>query len=92
MIPKRWLILAVFAALFSAAPLYAAKHTKDSLETVKKNMKDKKAVLLDVRELAEWKAGRLKDAKLMPLSKLRRGVDPKEMVKGLDKKTIVYCH
>ena len=37
----------------------AAEHTKDSLDTVKKAVTDNKAVLLDVREKAEWDRGHL---------------------------------
>lgn len=68
------------------------EHTKDSLETVKKNLKDQKAILLDVREKKEWDAGHLEQAFLVPLSKLKEGTDPKTLVKDLDKKSIVYCH
>lgn len=68
------------------------QHTKDSLETVKKNLKEKKAVLLDVREKKEWDEGHLEQAVLVPLSKLKEGTDPKALAKELDPKTIVYCH
>ena len=73
-------------------PLQAAEHTKDSLETVKKNLKDKKAVLLDVRELAEWNKGHLKGAILVPLSKLKQGVDKKWLEKKIPAHKIVYTH
>ena len=73
-------------------PLQAAEHTKDSLETVKKNLKDKKAVLLDVRELAEWNKGHLKGAILVPLSKLRQDVDKKWLEKKIPANRIVYTH
>jgi len=70
----------------------AADHTKDSVATVQKNLADKKAVLLDVRELKEWEEGHLKDAQLAPLSKLEAGSDVKEFAKNLRKDTIIYCH
>ena len=73
-------------------PLQAAEHTKDSLETVKKNLKQKKAVLLDVRELAEWNKGHLKGAILVPLSKLKPGVDKKWLEKKIPAHKIVYTH
>ena len=47
--------------------LSAQEHTKDSLDTIKARLVDKKAVLIDVREQLEWDAGHLKDAKLLPL-------------------------
>jgi phage shock protein E len=68
------------------------EHTMDSLETVKKNLDEKKAVLLDVREKKEWDEGHLQQAVLVPLSKLKEGTDPKTLLKDLDPKTIVYCH
>jgi phage shock protein E len=68
------------------------EHTKDSLETVKKNLQENKAVLLDVREKDEWDEGHLEQAALVPLSKLKEGTDPKTLAKDLDKKKIVYCH
>ena len=70
----------------------AADHTTDSLETVQKNLNDKKAILLDVREENEWKAGHLLQALLVPLSKLRSGTDPQELAPALDKEKIIYCH
>jgi len=71
---------------------HAADHTKDSIETVKTNLAEKKAVLLDVREQQEWDEGHLKDAQLAPLSKLEAGMDVKAFAKDLKKDTIVYCH
>ena len=75
--------------LLSVGALSAqAQHTKDSLETIKKRIKEKKAVLIDVREQGEWDAGHLKAAQLVPLTKLRAGV--KENTLPKDK--IIYCH
>ena len=48
----------------------APEHTKDSLETVKKNQEAKKAILVDVREKKEWDDGHLRDAVLLPLSEI----------------------
>jgi len=86
-------ILGVMLLLLLSSSLKAAEqHTKDTLETVQKNLQDKKAILLDVREQNEWDAGHLKAARLMPLSKLRAGADPQTLVKEIDKETILYCH
>ncbi len=74
--------------LMSASVAYGQQHTKDSLDTVKANLKAKKAVLIDVRERDEWKAGHLKAAQLVPLSELKRG----KGTDRLDKKKIIYCH
>jgi phage shock protein E len=67
-------------------------HTKDSLDTVKSNVKDGKAVIIDVREQGEWDAGHLKGAVLMPMSKLRNEKQAAEMLKSLSKDKIIYTH
>jgi phage shock protein E len=67
-------------------------HTKDSLDTVKANVKEGKAVIVDVREQDEWDAGHLKGAILIPRSKLAEGAEAAELVKNLDKSKIVYTH
>jgi len=78
----------------STAPTQAAKHTSDSIKTIKEGLKKKKAVIIDVREKREWDTGHLEKAKLVPLSKLKDPTELKEMMKKLpkDKKTIIYCH
>ena len=70
----------------------SAGHTTDTLDIVRQRVKDKKAVLLDVREKAEWDAGHLKSSKLIPLSVVRTGRLTKEMQKNLPKDKPVYCH
>jgi phage shock protein E len=70
----------------------AADHTKDTLPTVKKNVEDKKAVLVDVREQSEWDDGHIDGAVLLPLSELRKGVDKKVLAKQLPKDRVVYTH
>ena len=68
------------------------KHTEDTFEKIKENMKAKKAVLVDVREKKEWDAGHLKDAKLVPWSKLRFA-SPRKKIDALpNDDMIVYCH
>ena len=71
-------------------------HTTDTLETVKKNLKDEKALLIDVREEREWKAGHLEIAKFVPLSRLeanaRNSKFAGELAKELPKEKIIYCH
>ena len=77
--------------LFPAA-LAAADHTTDTPEQVKKAVAEKKAVLIDVREQREWQAGHLKDAELLPLSKLKKGVAKEEVEKIILKGKIAYLH
>jgi phage shock protein E len=70
----------------------AADHTKDTIATIKKNLAAKKAVLIDVREKAEWERGHLKAAILVPLSMLSEKEQEAKVVKLLPKKKIIYCH
>ncbi len=86
------LVLGVLAAR-------AAQHTTDTLEQVKSRIKEKKAVLIDVREQAEWNRGHLQGALLIPLSELtvweRDGIPPArraEVDKAIPKGAILYCH
>ena len=70
----------------------AQEHTKDSLDTVKKALAEKKAVLIDVREKSEWDKGHLKDASLLPLSSLKEKELPKDLAKLLPKDKVAYLH
>ena len=83
---------AIALLAFFAANTPAAEHTKDPLDAVKKSIADGKAVLVDVREQGEWDDGHLKDAKFMPLSKLKAGIKPDDAAKIIPKDKIVYCH
>src|SRR5262249_20068846 len=62
----------------------------------KQQLSEQKALLIDVREQPEWDRGHLKDARLVPLSELKRAqTDPAikdKLAKGLPKDRIVYCH
>lgn len=81
-------VLLVGCALLLRVDLPAAEHTKDSLDDVKKNVSDKKAVLIDVREQSEWDDGHLDSATLVPLSALKKG----EQADSLPKDRIIYAH
>jgi hypothetical protein len=52
--------ISIVLTLLLAAAVRAGEHTEDSLDTVKKNLAENKAVLIDVREAAEWKRGHLR--------------------------------
>ena len=94
--PLRQTALASVALLLVALPAAAAEHTKDSLDKVRANLEAKKAVLVDVREPAEWKEGHLVDAISLPMSALKKGGTSEEFAKVLEeqlpKKQIVYAH
>lgn len=75
----------------------AAEHTMDSLETIQRNLAEGKAVLVDVRELAETNAGYVQDARRLPLSELTKADDPAAARKAIsqavprDKIVYPYC-
>ena len=79
---------AVFFAPVLATAEPESQHTRDSLETVKKNLDSKKAILLDVREQDEWDDGHLTAARLVPLSKIQLGLLPG----ALSQDKIIYLH
>src|SRR5580700_8765921 len=93
---KPTLKLAVAALLslccWFAPAISAADHTKDSLETIKKNLAAKKAILVDVREKDEWDDGHLKQASFMPLSEIPAKASGKMLEKQFPKGTILYLH
>ncbi len=93
LISTRWLcgLLTVLGIGCAAVPGLAAEHTKDSTETIKKAVADNKAVLLDVREKAEWDDGHLRDAKFLALSSLRNA-KADDLARVLPKGKIIYCH
>lgn len=81
-----------FFLMWNVSAVVAAEHTKDSLDVVKDKLKEKKALLVDVREEEEWDSGHLADARLLPLSDLEKGVPPEKLAKTLAKDKIVYLH
>lgn len=89
LLPASVMLLSLFAVSLASA---AEEPTKDSVDTVKENLKNKKAIILDVREQAEWDAGHLKGAKLLPSSKIKEAANLKELTKDLDKGQIIYTH
>lgn len=91
--------LPVFFGLVAASiatMLSGAEHSNDSLDKVKQDVAEHKAVILDVREQREWDKGHLESARLTPLSKLIAGKSSKEFQAALAKDApqgkIVYCH
>lgn len=67
-------------------------HTEDSLDDVKKAVEAGKAVLVDVRELVEWKAGHVKGAVHMPFRAMQEKVDAKKVKEEFkDKIVYTYC-
>lgn len=93
----RFLILCALAGILANAFALAAfaqdlEHTKDSLEKVKELVEQKKATLVDVRDLVEWNAGHIEGAAFLPWRELQDKPDEKKIKESLPKGTIVYTY
>lgn len=84
--------LFLFALASVSTLTMAVDHTSDSLETVKERVKEKKAVLVDVRDLVEWNAGHVRGAVHMPFRDLQDKLDAEKLREKLDKNVIVYTY
>jgi phage shock protein E len=85
------LLLAACASVTWVLAASAAGHTQESLPEIKKNVDEKQAVLVDVRERKEWQAGHIEGAIFLPLSTVRDGLTEEEL-KSLPKDKILYVH
>jgi phage shock protein E len=83
------LSLCLAGAALAAEPL---THTADSLDTVKKNVEAGKAVIVDVREQAEWDEAHVKGAILAPKSKLVVEAELAKLLKTIPKDKVIYTH
>ncbi|MFM7150011.1 MAG: rhodanese-like domain-containing protein [Gemmataceae bacterium] len=87
-----WVFAMAGMMLVGAPILVGADNESEPLEMIKKAVSEKKAILVDVREKEEWNDGHLEDAKSLPLSLLRKGVNQEELSKQLPKDKVIYCH
>ncbi len=85
-------LLALTMLGFLAPIAYAAEHSSESLQTVKTNITEKKAVLVDVREKSEWNQGHVAGAILLPLSTLQNGITAEVLQSYIPKGAVVYTH
>jgi len=67
-------------------------HTVDDLALVKNRVEMKQAALLDIREEDEWEEGHLKAARLVPLSRVKDGEIPGDLLKLFPKDQPIYLH
>ncbi len=67
-------------------------HTVDELNLVKSRVEKKQAVLLDIREEDEWEEGHLQAARLVPLSRVKDGEIPEDLLKLFPKDRPIYLH
>ncbi len=68
------------------------EHTKDSLATVQEKVGEKKAILVDVRDLVEWNAGHVEGAVLLPWRELQEKITEEQVAEKLSKEKIIYTH
>jgi len=87
-----WLSLTVIVVYSIPNGVFGAEQTKESLQVVKKNVEEKKAVIVDVREKSEWDKGHVEGAIFLPLSELNRGLNAEMLTKRLPKGKILYTH
>lgn len=81
----------VYAFLrWAVARAVGQRHTREPLADIRRAVEAGAATLLDVREVPEWDAGHLRDAVLMPLSRLRGGVPHDELAARVPKGRPVY--
>jgi rhodanese-related sulfurtransferase len=81
------LVLVTLALLAPGSSRANVEFTKDSLEAVRKNVAEKKAVLVDVRSQEEWDKGHLEGSLFVPVTSLRKhSLDPAKLAKILPKK------
>ena len=84
---RHLLLLLLFSLPLAAEEM---KHTTDPIAQVKTDVAAGKAVLVDVREQAEWDNGHLKAAQLVPLSLLSK--DGAAIPATLPKDKPLYLH
>ncbi|MBX7166811.1 MAG: rhodanese-like domain-containing protein [Pirellulales bacterium] len=89
--------LLMFALLPSAsATAEERKHTPDPIDKVKQLVDEDKAILIDVRELKEWRKGHIVGATLLPLSVLGKAAKDSaalaRLLEDLPKDKPIYVH
>lgn len=83
----------VYAFLrWAVARAVSQRHTREPLADIRRAVGAGEATLLDVREAREWDAGHLRDAVLLPLSRLRGGIPEDELVAAVPKGRPVYTY
>lgn len=68
------------------------EHTKDTLASVRERVEEKKAVIVDVRDLVEWNAGHVQGAVLLPWRELQEKITEEQVNEKLSKEKIIYTH
>ena len=74
------------------SPGNVQQYTTDTPEQIRANIKEGKAVMLDVRSQEERDAGYLKDSIFIPITEIKALPAGATELRDLDKTKIVYCH
>jgi phage shock protein E len=85
------LLFAIALLAASNAERDSVEFTKDSLQVVKQNVDEGKAVMVDVRSQEEWDQGHLDDSLFLPVTMIRKGKYPAAATKTLPKDKVVYA-
>ena len=72
--------------------IFGGDKTEDSIEQIKQNLDDGKAVMLDVRGQDERSAIYLKNSIFIPISEIKALNSDVTELDGLPKDKIIYCH
>jgi rhodanese-related sulfurtransferase/quercetin dioxygenase-like cupin family protein len=84
--------LVVAAAGMMVQLAAAAEHTTESLATIRANVEQGKAVLVDVRGEHEWEAGHVEGAIFLPINEVQDGLSEEELGRlPKDKVLYTYC-
>ena len=65
-------------------------HTSDAMDVIRKRLEQGEAVLVDVREQAEWQEGHIEGSILLPNSRLQKGMSPDAIARIVPRDKIVY--
>ena len=88
----KMMAMCVMVIAVSYLPNEELKHTEDSLKAVKDRVTEKKAFLVDVRDVVEWNDGHIEGAVHLPFRDLQDKFDEKVLREKLPKGTIVYTY
>ncbi len=87
---KQVTLMSIISVVFTGLAT-AAEFSIEPLTEIKAKIERKEAVLVDVREKAEWKEGHVDAAILLPISVLRKGLSEEDS-KALPKDKVLYIH
>ncbi|PHS04394.1 MAG: rhodanese [Blastopirellula sp.] len=84
--------IASIGFIFLITLLLTSPVAAQDLKEIKKKVDQKKAILIDVREKAEWDKSHYADARLIPYSKIMNAKEAQKIAKALPKDKEIYCH